>query len=246
MWGLEQAEDPRSFDTHHCSFKSTAGFDRKDDGVHDDPLYATALAASQQDPSLALNVPRTEDRLALPTSWNNLGFPDQTFPCPAISGSMYGPAESVSTYTNVTTRSAPAALGKCNEKIAIEPTPAALHAAEILRFRSTRTRPRVPCDIAGCDLTFPRTWELNRHKTTVHGLSTRHYHCGEPTCEYHYGRADKVRHHCRKSHRHARGNEHFLAIQDGECTSATCRVLTTPPGGDRARMGGHGRSGLVG
>jgi hypothetical protein len=53
------------------------------------------------------------------------------------------------------------------------------------------------CDIIGCAVTFARSYDLIRHKRTVHGPKIK---CPYPQCCYATARGDKMKEHKRKKH----------------------------------------------
>jgi hypothetical protein len=56
---------------------------------------------------------------------------------------------------------------------------------------------RYYCDVSGCTVTFTRSYDLTRHKRTIHGpkLQCPHWHCGYSTA-----RNDKMKEHNKKKH----------------------------------------------
>jgi hypothetical protein len=82
------------------------------------------------------------------------------------------------------------------------------------RSKKVNPRPRLQCP--GCNLTFPRKYELNRHKSTIHdrkvSILCSVYGCSRVSQPFH--RIDKFNEHFRK---HQKGPERFL------CVLETCR-----------------------
>lgn len=62
---------------------------------------------------------------------------------------------------------------------------------------SRGSKARHSCDIIGCTVTFKRSYDLVRHKRTVHGPKV---HCPYPHCTYATARSDKMKAHNRKKH----------------------------------------------
>ena len=62
---------------------------------------------------------------------------------------------------------------------------------------SSGSKVRHSCDIIGCTVTFKRSYDLVRHKRTVHGPKV---HCPYPQCTYATARSDKMKAHNRKKH----------------------------------------------
>jgi hypothetical protein len=62
---------------------------------------------------------------------------------------------------------------------------------------SCGSKVRHSCDITGCTVTFKRSYDLVRHKRTVHGPKV---HCPYPQCTYATARSDKMKAHNRKKH----------------------------------------------
>jgi hypothetical protein len=94
------------------------------------------------------------------------------------------------------------------------------------------------CDIPLCTSardgvpkSFKRKFELNRHKRTVHGMTTERYHCTD--CSHHTPRLDKIQEHCRKVHKNGTSFERRTKVEhaDGatewiEHACATCGKRT--------------------
>lgn len=82
------------------------------------------------------------------------------------------------------------------------------------RSKKVNPRPRLQCP--DCNLTFPRKYELNRHKSTIHdrkvSILCSVYGCSRVSQPFH--RIDKFNEHFRKHHK---GPERFL------CVLETCR-----------------------
>ena len=53
------------------------------------------------------------------------------------------------------------------------------------------------CDVIGCAVTFTRSYDLIRHKRTVHGPKVK---CQYSQCSYATARSDKMKEHNRKKH----------------------------------------------
>ena len=63
--------------------------------------------------------------------------------------------------------------------------------------RSHGSKARYCCDIIGCTVTFARSYDLVRHKHTVHGPKMQ---CQYLQCGYATARRDKMKEHHRKKH----------------------------------------------
>lgn len=82
--------------------------------------------------------------------------------------------------------------------------------------RRRAVRPRHPCSTLGCNKTFSRASDLDRHRRNVHCESKEYYECCSHRCLYRTRRKDKVQEHCQKVHAHTRGAEVFTVVPDDD------------------------------
>ncbi|KAK5703862.1 hypothetical protein LTR97_002875 [Elasticomyces elasticus] len=89
---------------------------------------------------------------------------------------------------------------------------------------TTPAQPRQYCPVPGCEKSFQRTFELQRHQATYHGMGTAHFHCLEASCGYQSLRFDKIREHCHEKHGQRRGEEQFHEGAGGRCSASACAL----------------------
>ncbi|PPJ57161.1 hypothetical protein CBER1_08451 [Cercospora berteroae] len=98
--------------------------------------------------------------------------------------------------------------------------------------RKRASRPALPCSVTGCQKTFMRASDLDRHVRNVHGQSSEHYSCVIHRCLYRTRRKDKMQEHCQKVHAYARGAETFdtIAEEAGPSTPFSPSEPASTPG----------------
>ncbi|PIA93646.1 hypothetical protein CB0940_04759 [Cercospora beticola] len=110
----------------------------------------------------------------------------------------------------------------------------AKHARSIPRTQPKKraSRPAIPCSITGCQKTFTRASDLDRHVRNVHGQSSQHYSCVIHRCLYRTRRKDKMQEHCQKVHAYAKGAETFdtIAEEAGPSTPFSSSEPASTPG----------------
>lgn len=82
--------------------------------------------------------------------------------------------------------------------------------------RQRAVRPRHRCNTRGCNKTFSRASDLDRHRRNVHCESKEYYECCSRRCLYRTRRKDKIQEHCQKVHAHTRGVEVFTVVPDDD------------------------------
>ena len=94
--------------------------------------------------------------------------------------------------------------------------------------RRRAERPRLPCSTAGCQKTFTRASDLDRHLRVIHSQGIEYYECSSHRCLYRTRRKDKMQEHCQKVHAHVRGAEMYAVVPDGDASTPGSSTASTP------------------